>query len=193
MKFNLDDIFDKPSFYFAAHQGLVFAVMVAAAVISVVIGCFFIDIYTSIFSSIFCSLLFLPYVILYTFLTFMIALYIGVKTWLYKKGFVLFNFAVLFILYRLFAFDESAMTFGGGAVVIMGVFSIILLFWGFILLNLVPYIVLRYREKKYNISTTVEPFVNNGFYLKTILYSLVIYLLICILICVLAASFMVRF
>ena len=186
-------MFDKPSFYFAAHQGLVFAVMLAAAVISGAAGCFFTEIYISVFSSIFCSLLFLPYAVLYTFLTYLIFKNEKNKKYLFDKKFVLFNFAVLFILYRLFAFDESAMTFGGGAVVIMGIFSIILLFWGFILLNLIPYIVLRYREKKYNISTTIEPFVNNRFYLKTILYSLVIYLLICILICALAAIFMVRF
>ena len=190
MKFNLDDIFDKPSFYFAAHQGLVFAVMLAAAVLSGVTGCFFTEIYISVFLSIFFTLFFLPYVILYTFLTYLIFKNEKKKKYLFDKKFFWFNFIVLFILYRIFAFDETAT---GAGVGILSVISIVLLFWGFILLNLVPYIVLRYREKKYNISTTVEPFVNNGFYLKTILYSLVIYLLICILICVLAASFMVRF
>ena len=190
MKFNLDDIFDKPSFYFAAHQGLVFAVMLAAAVLSGVTGCFFTEIYISVFSSIFFTLFFLPYVILYTFLTYLIFKNEKKKKYLFDKKFFWFNFIVLFILYRIFAFDETAT---GAGVGILSVISIVLLFWGFILLNLIPYIVLRYREKKYNISTTIEPFVNNGFYLKTILYSLVIYLLICILICALAASFMVRF
>ena len=188
MQLKIEKYIDKPSFYFAAHQGLVFAVMLAAAVLSGVIGCFFTEIYISVFSSIFFTLFFLPYVILYTFLTYLIFKNEKKKKYLFDKKFFWFNFIVLFILYRIFAFDETAT---GAGVGILSVISIVLLFWGFILLNLIPYIVLSYGEKKYNISTTVEPFVKNGFYFKTILYSLVIYFLICILICALAVIFMV--
>ena len=186
MYFDLDKFIKRPSFYFLATQGVLFLLAVFATSL-VAWGYYFFgnnSISQLKIFFLFAVLCILPFLILYSFISYCVLTIFRKSSVLFSKGYFFTHF-VLFIVANIFL--ENPVIFEGDGV---GIGLVIL---GFLCINLItilapffvlcPYLVLLFIDKKCANNISETPFYKNKLYLGAILFS-VAFFIISIVICI---------
>ena len=175
MKFNIDGLFNKPSFNFLLHQGFLVFLLTFTNMLSIAVLFYKneSDIITSLLgsciSSIVLTFMQLPAVIFFSLFT-----YFGRNIFLLHLTFLIF--AVGLSSFITFKLTSAFFSNGGGDFIIY----YLILTTPFIpivaiLFTLIPYLILRYREKKYNLVVKNPPYTKNKFLLIFSILGLCIY------------------
>ena len=186
MKFNIDKFIHRPSFYFLAYQGfLIFLAYLTTFIIYVYFRYDELLVFESLaylFDTFLCFLLMypilwliieLPYITLCSLITYAFWSFIKNRNVLFSIPLILINVILLSIAPYSDAYQRSNEANG---IAFGAIFTAPFIPLVAILFTIIPYLVLRYREKKYNLVVENPPFAKN----KLLLTSSIIGIIICL-------------
>ena len=175
---NYVDEFVKSSvFVYLAHQGIV--------LLTVIIGGFFglalvpecHDCFIFTVCLILGTLFFYPFVILYSFITYLISC-IKNKDLIFNKIFILSNSIISIVLYYYTFINIQELLSAGMFILFIFIIYIFVMFIEFIFCLIIPCCILNFLQKKYNIQRLKPQWIQNKYCLRTALFSIGLFLLI---------------
>ena len=176
---NFVDEFVKSSvFVYLAHQGVI--------LLTVIIGGFFglclvpechHDCFMLISCLILGTLSFYPFIILYSFITYLISC-IKNKDLVFNKIFILSNLIVSIVLYYYTFINFQEILSAGMFILFIFIIYIFVMFIEFIFCLIIPCSILNFLQKKYNIQRLKPQWIQNKYCLRTALFSIGLFLLI---------------
>ena len=186
MYFDLDKFVKRPSFYYLATQGTLFLLTAVAANL-VALGYYVVEnnsIYKMQFFFLFALLCTLPFVILYSFISYSVLAIFRKTSLLFSKGYFFTHF-ILFIIANIFL-ENPVMFVGDG-----GGFGLVIVLFGCISLTtilvpifvLCPYLILLFTYKKCANYISEKPYSKNKLYFGVVLFSVALFILF-VVICI---------